>query len=105
VKCMACGADIEGPEGGYDGVCTNKDDKGVETDCHEYEDSCMTTVISINKKFKVLLKKLYLKIIFYYIIAKHNGTMAYHKNCQAVPYHAKGCLEVDEEEVIFLGSY
>jgi hypothetical protein len=48
---MACGADIEGSEGGYDGVCTNKDDKGVETDCREWEDSCMTTVISINKKF------------------------------------------------------
>ena len=47
---MACGEQIEGPEGSYTGECKNKDDPGQSTECNEEEfKSCMTGIISKGK--------------------------------------------------------
>ena len=94
----------------YTGNCHDKNDAGNVTDCkptQEGEDgaACMAGIIS---KYCIvfILYSLYiwynfvLIYSFFNFIAAKNGTLIYIKNCMPLLYHSRGCLQVDEEDVM-----
>merc|ERR1711936_675775 len=76
--CKACGKE----NGTFTGKCKNADDAGDEMTCTEgpeYGTSCMAAILYPSEK-------------------SGSPDPVYFKKCYPTPFHAKGCLTVDEED-------
>merc|ERR1711976_772021 len=79
LTCMTCGKETVEGKVTYTGVCKDENDAGesVECDATETSYSCMSAMIEMPDR---------------------HGGMHYFKKCYETPFHANGCLVVDEED-------